>query len=103
MASFIKGQASDYFMDMQYNTCSEEFFQKIEQNLETINLFFAEKVSFCSRKFQEIDQAVNQIKGNVKGFPKEARKIKEAIAEFYLMVKKVEAYQVKEAVFKFSV
>ena len=94
MATFIKNQASDYFMETQYNTCSEEFFEKVEQDLEKINLFFSEKVSFCSRKFQEIDQAINQIKGNLNAFPKEVRKTKEAIAEFYLMVKKVEAYQV---------
>ena len=81
-------------METQFNTCSEEFFRKIENDLEQINLFYAEKVAFCSRKFQEIDQAINQIKENLQGFPIEVRKTKEAIAEFYLMVKKVEAYQV---------
>lgn len=93
MHAVVKMQSSEYFMEMQFNNCSEEFFIKIHENLEKINLFFAEKMSYCSRKYQEIDQAWTLIKENLSTHHKEARNMKHAIAEFYLMVKKVEEYQ----------
>ena len=63
VASVIKMQSSEALIEMQYGACSEEFFIKIDENLQTINLFFAEKMSYCSRKFQEIEQAWTLIKG----------------------------------------
>ena len=78
---------------MQYQQLSEEFFEKLSENLETVNLFFSEKMSFCSRKYQELEQAFTGIKEDLVGNAKEARNMKNAISEYYLMVKKVEAFQ----------
>ena len=80
-------QNTEYLLMMQYNAMSDEFFVVLEQNLEKIEQFFMEKISLVCRKHQEIQQVWQHIKGNLAQSRKEAKTMRNAIAEFYLMVK----------------
>lgn len=64
-----------------------DFVLGLDNDLEKINLFFSEKMSYCLRTLQELQQVWNQLKQNPKRFKNKIKVIQGAIPELYLLAK----------------
>ena len=83
----------------KFDHVSEDFFKELGNELEKINLFFAEHISRASRSYMEIEASYASFKNscemsNQKNLIKKSvGDMKFAISEIYLMLKKIEVYR----------
>ena len=83
----------------KFDHVSEDFFKELGNELEKINLFFAEHISRASRSYMEIEASYASFKNSCERsnqknlIKKSVGDMKFAIFETYLMLKKIEVYR----------
>ncbi|CBY14865.1 unnamed protein product [Oikopleura dioica] len=86
----MKSMISADYIEREKEKLSETFFELQEIEETKVNLFFNEKISYAHCHLADISRNCEEINMHKK---KEQKRLKEAICEFYLFVKKLQAFQ----------
>jgi len=73
---------------MEHPSLEFDFLNELDHELEKINLFFSEKISYCLRTGKDFQLTWNKVKLDKSLYKKKIKIVKQAIPELYLLAKK---------------